>query len=163
MMSILKQLYPFLAKFVSDGWGEELNVSFKRAVMNDVKNHQWRLVAIPMSLIFTVVMTIGGLVFLIYGASTWFIADIQAAEVSLITGGSLLFIATISLSVLIANLRFIISRVESVQESMLRVRETTPLQELYHQFKEEQKMFLEAFHKHKQKRSSYEPDNISVV
>ena len=30
-------------------------------------------------------------------------------------------------------------------------------------FKEEQKMFLEAFHEHKQKRSSYEPDNISIV
>lgn len=162
-MSILKHLYPFLAKFVSDGWGEELNVSFKRAVMNDVKNHQWRLVAIPMSLVTTVIMTIGGLVFLIYGASTWFITDIKAAEVALITGGSLLLLAAISLAVLVANLRFILSRVEDVQESMLRVRETAPLQELYHQFKEEQRMFLEALHEHKQKRSSYEPDNISVV
>ncbi len=163
MMSFMQYLYPFLAKFVSDGWGEELNVSFKRAVMNDIKNHQWRLVAIPMALISTVVMIIGGLVFLIYGAATWFIVNVQSAEVALITGGALIFLAMASLAVLVMNIRFILSRVESVQESMLRVRETAPLQELYHQFKEEQRMFLETLYQRKQKRSIYESNNISAV
>lgn len=138
-------------------------MSFKRAVMNDIKNHQWRLAAVPMALIFSVLMSVGAVVFLIYGASAWFISDIKSAEVAMITGSALMALAFLSLWMLYDNLRFIIARIDFVQESMLKVRESTPLQKLYHQLQEEQNLFIDSLQKNKKQRSTYEPNNISVI
>lgn len=158
-----KYVYPLIINLMSQAWGEELNVSFKRAVMNDIKNHQWRLAAVPMALIFSVLMSVGAVVFLIYGASAWFISDIKSAEVAMITGSALMALAFLSLWMLYDNLRFIIARIDFVQESMLKVRESTPLQKLYHQLQEEQNLFIDSLQKNKKQRSTYEPNNISVI
>lgn len=156
-------IIPMIVGFFSKGWGDDLDISFRRAVMNDVQNHRWRLIVIPAALACMIAMSISAIIFLIFGAATWFMSDMRAAEVALVTGGGLLTLALIALVILVNNIRFVLNRVENVQDAVIQAQESRPFQQLYHQIKEEQRLFLEAVQKNKQKRSIYEPDNISVV
>ncbi len=152
MQSVLNRIYPMVLHFFAKGWSDDLDISFKKAVMNDVKNFQTRLILIPTCFVLAMVTGVAALVFLLYGSANLMVASFDAAYVPLITGGLLAMIAIAAGTVFYLNVRFLLRRVEYVQTSMIKAREVRPLHQLYQQIKEEQNMLLEAFLKNKQQK-----------
>lgn len=163
MQRYLAYFYPIILNFFAKGWSDDLEISFKKAVINDVKNFQLRLILIPACFALAMVTTVASLVFLLYGGAQWMAALPNDALVSSLTGALLALVAFIAGSIFYINLRFLLRRVESVQTARLRAREMRPLHQLYQQVKEEQNMLLDALLKNNNKRSIYESDNIGTV
>lgn len=164
MQMLFNRLYPMVLHFFAKGWSDDLDISFKKAVMNDVKNYQLRIIMIPGSFVLTMVTAVAALVFLLYGTSNFIMSNANDGSVALLTGSMLLAVAMIAATIFYINIQFLLRRVQSVQETVLRARELRPLQQLYQQIKEEQNMLLEAFLKNKQQKEYvYESHNIGTV
>lgn len=152
MQKYINQLYPIILSFFAKGWSDDLEISFKKAVMNDIKNFQLKLVLIPACFVLMLVTTVAALVFLLYGGAQWMMANANEASVAGLTGSFLIVIAFAAGFGFYQNLKFLLGRVESVQAARLRARELRPLHQLYQQIKQEQNMLLEAFLKNKQQK-----------
>jgi hypothetical protein len=142
-------LLPYLTSFLADDLRDDLNISFKEALVNDLKNHKVRILLLPISLTLSFLFLTSSFVFLVYGASSWLFDKQEVALVSGATGGGLFVFATLFTYVFYNNISFVVERMEAIKNAIREMKDVSPLKSLYDQMRKERNMFFESLSRRK--------------
>lgn len=148
-------LIPYITDLFTRGLADDLDVSFKNALVNDLKNHQNRIAYLATSMFITLLLVAVAITFLAYGAAQGIVGNMETMWTAFMTCGFVIAAGAVTGGIFYANLQFLISRVEAVKNAITSYKTLSPWSKLFEQVKEEQRMFLEAFER--RRRSTEEP------
>lgn len=143
---IILLVLSYFAKIMTQGAREEIKLSFKEAIMNDFESHKLSFISIPIFIFLALQLFGAAFILTIYSLIDLYALGGTSSVAVLLTAGVVFTIAVVLSLITYMNIRYIIYRVEMMNDTMVRIKDmSSPFQKIVDQFKKENKMLLQSF------------------